>query len=375
MSTVTTDATPKAATDNEPEAPASPNAQDFAGRMVQSALGWAETTAFYVGDKLGWYRSLAEHGPSTASELASRTASSPRYAREWLEQQATTGVLIADDATDSSARRFTLPSGAAEALTGEGSLAYSAPLARLAGAVGPKLPSLLEAYRTGGGVSWNQFGAEAREAQAAKVRPWYEQLPALFGDVDRIHAVLDRPGARAADVGMGAGWSSIALATGYPALAVDGFDFDEPTVALARANVEAAGLADRVRVHLADADTLEQHGPFDAVFAFECIHDMSRPVDVLRAIRRSVRGDGIVIVMDEAVGERFDQPGRFDGLMYALSLFVCLPDGMSNQPSAATGTVMRPGTLRDYALAAGFDDIAVPIGSFGLWRFYDLLFD
>src|SRR5690606_18845713 len=114
-----------------------------------------------------------------------------------------------------------------------------------------------------------------------------------------------RPGARAADVGMGAGWSSIALATGYPALAVDGFDFDEPTVALARANVEAAGLADRVRVHLADADTLEQHGPFDAVFAFECIHDMSRPVDVLRAIRRSVRGDGIVIVMDEAVGERF----------------------------------------------------------------------
>ena len=47
---------------------------------------------------------------------------------------------------------------------------------------------------------------------------------------------------------------------------------------------------------------------------------------------------------------------------------------MSHQPSAATGTVMRPDTLRDYAQAAGFEDLTIlPIEDFGFWRFYELL--
>ena len=108
---------------------------------------------------------------------------------------------------------------------------------------------------------------------------------------------------------MGGGWSSISLAQAYPHLRVDGFDVDDPSVEQARANAEAAGVADRVHFHIADGDALEQHGPFDAAFAFECIHDMSQPVDVLRAMRRAVKDDGLVIIMDEAVGERFGVPG------------------------------------------------------------------
>ena len=33
------------------------------------------------------------------------------------------------------------------------------------------LPELLDAYRTGGGVSWADLGADARESQAAMNRP------------------------------------------------------------------------------------------------------------------------------------------------------------------------------------------------------------
>lgn len=351
-----------------------PTAEEFAERIVQSMLGWAETLAFHVGDRLGWYRSLARHGASTAEELAARTSTSPRYAREWLEQQTLTGVLIGDGARDADERRYTLPAGAAEALTDERSLAYTGPLARMAAGAGVQLPALLEAYRTGGGVSWKQFGTDVRQSQADMNRPWFEQLPATFGRIERTHSVLSRPGARVADVGMGAGWSSIALAAGYPGLQVDGFDVDEPSVELARANAEEAGVSDRVRFHVADGASLQNRGPFDAVFAFECVHDMSRPIDVLHGMRNAVADDGIVIVMDEAVGEHFGAPGEFDPIMYAYSLFICLPDGMSHQPSAGTGTVMRPDTLRDYARAAGFDDVAVlPIEGFGFWRFYDLL--
>lgn len=45
---------------------------------------------------------------------------------------------------------------------------------------------------------------------------------------------------------------------------------------------------------------------------------------------------------------------------------------MSEQPAAATGTVMRPDTLREYALAAGYSSVEIlPIEN-ELFRFYRL---
>ena len=101
---------------------------------------------------------------------------------------------------------------------------------------------------------------------------------------------------------------------------------------------------------------------------------MPRPVDVLAAMRLAVRDGGPVIVMDEAVAETFTAPGDdLERIMYAYSLFVCLPDGLSHPPSVGTGTVMRPDTLRGYARAAGFADIEVlPIEDFAFFRFYSL---
>lgn len=354
---------------------AAQTADDVAARTLQAALGAAETLSVYVGDRLGWYRSLAADGHATAGELAARTGTSERYTREWLEHQAVVGLLVADDADDAHTRRFRITDAVAEAFTDERSLAYISPLARMFAAVGPQLPALLEAYRSGGGVSWKQLGEDAREGQADMNRPWFDTMPSAFAEVDHLHRVLSAPDARVADVGMGGGWSSIALARDYPSLRVDGFDIDEASVELARANAEAEGVADRVRFHIAGGDVLERHGPYDAAFAFECIHDMAQPIDVLRAMRRAVAADGPVVVMDEAVGDRFDVPGaELDALMYSFSLFMCLPDGMSHQPSVGTGTVMRPDTLRDYVQAAGFEDLTIlPIEDFGFWRFYELL--
>lgn len=353
-----------------------PTADEFSARMLASALGMVEVLAAYMGDRLGWYRSLAAEGASTVAELAERTGTAKRYAREWLEQQAVSGVLKVDESADGSTegRRFRLTAGPAEVLTDGRSLAYLGALPRMFAAVGPNLAELLEAYRTGGGVSWEQLGVDAREAQADLNRPWFGELPRAFAEVDSIHRVLTRPGARIADVGSGAGWSAISLAQAHPGLQVDGFDIDEPSIELARTNAAEAGVADRVRFHNADGDGLSNHGPFDAAFAFECIHDMARPVDVLAAMRQAVRDGGPVIVMDEAVADTFTAPGdELERLMYGFSLFVCLPDSMSHRPSVATGTVMRPDTLRGYALAAGFAGLDIlPIEDFSFFRFYSL---
>lgn len=79
--------------------------------------------------------------------------------------------------------------------------------------------------------------------------------------------------------------------------------------------------------------------------------------------------------MDERVAEHFPggDGGDVERLMYGFSLFTCLPDGMSRQPTAATGTVMRPSLLKKYAREAGFSDLEfLPIEN-DLWRFYRLV--
>ena len=351
----------------------SPTVDEFAARLLAAVLGAQEVQAAYLGNRLGWYQALAEHGPLTSVDLAARTGTAERYAREWLEHQAVCGYLTVDDATASATERcYRLPAAQAEVLTDPDSLAYVAPLARFVAGVGRHLDRIAEAYRTGGGVSWAELGEDPREAQAAANRPLFLHVLAqeLLPQVPDLHATLQR-GARVADVGCGAGWSSIGLARAYPGITVDGFDVDPPSVELARRNAEKAGVADRVRFSVADAASLD--GRYDAAFAFECVHDLPDPVGVLGAMRRLAGDDGIVVVMDERVGEVFAAPGdEVERLMYGYSITCCLPDGMAHEGSVGTGTVMRPSTLAGYAEEAGFGRVDVLPLANDFFRFYRL---
>ncbi|WP_246852763.1 cyclopropane-fatty-acyl-phospholipid synthase family protein [Naasia sp. SYSU D00948] len=235
-----------------------------------------------------------------------------------------------------------------------------------------QLPALLEAYRSGGGVSWDQLGDDARESQADVNRPLFEkQLASALAASGEVHDRLSRPGVRIADVGCGAGWSTIALARAYPHATLLGVDIDPPSIARARENAADAGVADRIEFRHEDAAGLTGER-FDAAFVFEAVHDLPHPQDVLRAIRASLVEDGVLVLMDEAVAEKFAPDGdELERLMYGYSLLVCLPDSLSAPNSAATGTVMRPATLQRYAGQAGFSAVEVlPIEDFGFFRFY-----
>jgi SAM-dependent methyltransferase len=338
-------------------------------------LGMEQTTALYLGDRLGWYASLAEDGPATAPELAARTGTAARYAREWLEYQAVSGLLTVDDpAAAPDARRFAMPAAHVPVLADPDSEAVLTPFARILVATLRRIDDLLEAYRTGGGVSWERFGDDAREGQAAQNRPLLrdalcrDHLPRL-GEVD---AAL-RAGGRVADVGCGEGWSAIGIARAYPDARVDAFDVDAASVEAARRHAEAEGVDGRVRVHQADVATAEP-GAHDLVCAFECVHDMPDPVAVLGAMRRAVAPGGTVLLMDEKVADAFAPDGdEVERLFYGFSLMCCLPDGLSTPGSVGTGTVMRRSTLEEYASAAGFRSVEVLDAlDHEIFRFYRL---
>ncbi|KQQ94701.1 SAM-dependent methyltransferase [Leifsonia sp. Leaf325] len=344
-------------------------------RLLTAGLGMTQMLSIYIGDRLGWYRALADGVPRTSAQLADATSTDERYAREWLEQQAVFGLLEATDAAsrDAAARTFRLPPAAAEVLTDEHSLVYMAPFARSLTAAALRMPDLLDAYRSGGGVGWAAYGDDMREAQADMNRPWFEsRLADALRSIPELRAALERPGARIAEIGFGGGHASIALALGFPDAAIEGFDVDEASVALARHNAAEAGVDDRIDFHLANGSDLA--GTFDVVFAFECVHDMPQPVPVLAAARAALAPGGVMIVVDEAVADEFTAPGdETEQLMYGFSLLVCLPDGRSHTPSEATGTVMRRSTLESYAARAGFASVDVlPVEGFAAFRFYAL---
>jgi len=73
---------------------------EFMGRFVGD-LGAALSAALVViGDRLGLYRAMADGEPVTAEELAGRTATDPRYVREWLSNQAAGGYVTYHSESD-----------------------------------------------------------------------------------------------------------------------------------------------------------------------------------------------------------------------------------------------------------------------------------
>jgi 2-polyprenyl-3-methyl-5-hydroxy-6-metoxy-1,4-benzoquinol methylase len=347
----------------------------FADRVFTAGLGAIDILTMYLGDRLGYYASLASAGPATAPELAARCSTDGRYTREWLEQQAVTGVLEVDEtAAGPDDRRYALPAAHAEVLTRPDSLSAMAWLPRLLVGSANTIGKVADAFRTGRGVPWADYGPDVMEGQGDQNRPIFEHLLAQewLPAIPDVYARLREGGARVADVCCGVGWSAIALARHFPDITVDGFDLDPASIDTARLLASEAGVLDRVSFHLGDAAEPVGAEGFDVAFVFESIHDLARPVEVLETIRQAVKPSGAVLVMDERVADTFTAPGdEVERLMYGYSVLLCLPSSMSEQPSAATGTAMRPSTMARYATEAGFtstEEVPIDHPFFRLYR-------
>jgi 2-polyprenyl-3-methyl-5-hydroxy-6-metoxy-1,4-benzoquinol methylase len=347
-------------------------------QLFLGALGALETLHVYLGDRLGLYATLAGTPDASPGELATNAGIAERYAREWLEQQAVAGLLdVVADEGDPATRRYRLPPEVAEVMTDPDSLNYLAPLAPLVASLGQTLPAVLEAFQTGGGVPYAVYGEDLRAGIARLNRPMFghqlaAQWIAALPDIQTRLRATDTP-ARVADLGCGTGWSSIALARAYPAARIDGIDLDPASIAEARHNAAAGGVGDRVRFDCRTADDPALAGPYDLVTFFETLHDLADPVAALRAAAALLAPRGAVLIGDEKVAEAFTAPGdQLERFNYGWSALHCLPASLTDPTSAATGTVIRPDTVRRFAREAGFSAVTVLPIEHDVWRFYRL---
>jgi 2-polyprenyl-3-methyl-5-hydroxy-6-metoxy-1,4-benzoquinol methylase len=348
-------------------------AEALADRVFGAATELAYLAGIHMGRELGLYAALRDGGPATSAELAARTGTDERYAREWLEHQAVGGLVTVDDAAArATERRYALPAGHAEALLDHESPYSSGPFAQFGIGMIQAIDHTIAAFRTGRGVPYDAYPT-CRVAQGEVNRPMFVHelgsswIPAIPGLADAFRA----HGGRVADIACGTGWSSIELARAYPKVTVDGYDPDGPSIELARANLAGSGVEDRVRFHATDGREARSGEGYDLVTVFEAVHDMARPVEVLANARALLAPGGVALVADEKVAHEFHAPAdQLEQIMYGYSVLFCLPTAREEEPSAATGTAIRPHTMEGYARAAGYSAVEVLEIDNDLWWFY-----
>jgi SAM-dependent methyltransferase len=188
-------------------------------------------------------------------------------------------------------------------------------------------PRVAEAFRTGGGLGWDEHHPDLWQGTERFFRPGYAAnlvdswIPALEGVEAKLQA-----GAPVADVGCGHGASTILLAQAYPRSSFVGYDYHDRSIEWARKAAADAGVGER------------------------CIFEVAAAAHV----RRSLAPDGAFLLVEPAAGERVeDNLNPVGRVFYSASLFVCVPNARS-QGGPGLGSQVPEATWREVLTRAGF---------------------
>ena len=98
------------------------------------------------------------------------------------------------------------------------------------------------------------------------------------------------------DVGVGVGWLAVTAAGLWPDATIVGLDIWEPSLERARANIEGAGLADRITVRNQDANDLDDRDTYDLAWVPTFfLNEVELPVIVERVVTATKPGGTVVV--------------------------------------------------------------------------------
>jgi SAM-dependent methyltransferase len=188
--------------------------------------------------------------------------------------------------------------------------------------------------------SWEQVDEGLLQGYGRLSAAIVDAVQAAEGQLDGLRERLHASGSAFLDVGTGTAWLAIAMARRYPALDVVGMDIFGPALDLARRNLTAEGMEDRVTLQLQDVTTMAVDEAFDAIW----LPLPFLPADVvppaLDACTRALRPGGWVL------------PGTFAGPPDRLSQLL-----LDVRTVRAGGHPWREDELLAVVAGAGFTDV------------------
>lgn len=326
----------------------------FAEQLFGLFTGGMLTYMIDIGHRTGLFDAAAE-GPGTSTELADRAGLQERYVREWAGALTTGGILEYDPAT----RAYALPPEHAACLTGSTS-ANLAPISLACALLAKNLRKVERAFREGGGVPYDDFRPEFAATMDGMSRGLFDEmlipqvLPLVGALVERLAG-----GIRVADIGCGTGHAVNLMAQAYPASSFIGYDLGTDAIAAARNEAAEMGLVN-ASFEVLDVTALPSDPPFDAIFAFDAIHDQARPAAALAAAHEALAPGGWFVMMDintaSNVEDNIGNP--LAPWIYAVSTLHCMTVSLA-EGGAGLGTAWGRQLAESMLTDAGFRQVDV----------------
>ena len=328
--------------------------EEFMHKMVGDMGAAMSGSLVITGTKLGLYKALNEGGPATSAALAERTGLDERYLREWLSAQAASGFVD----YDAAANRFALNPEQAMALANEESPVYVAPAFELIASAYIDEPKITAAFSDGHGVGWHEHHECLFRGTERFFRPGYRAnlvagwLPALDGVMDK----LDH-GAKVADIGCGAGASTIIMAEAFPSSRFTGFDYHGESIERARQAAGETGDLPNLSFEVASAKEAPG-GDYDLICIFDALHDMGDPVGAARHVLEMLKPDGTFMIVEpfagDSLAENLNPVGR---MYYSASTMICTPGSKAQEVGLALGAQAGEARLTQVLKEAGFTSV------------------
>lgn len=338
----------------EQQAPDMDKTFEFIEHVMGHLQGATVSALVYLGDELGLYKAMQGAGPITADELAEKTGLHRRWVDEWLRNQG--AAKLVEYRGDG---RFELTPEQASVLSDEANSVF------FLGGIFNGLPGMMkvldtlpESFRTGIGHPFDAQGEAGAHGVARGFAPWYRHMlvPVVLQGLDGVTAKLER-GAKVADVGCGAGIALIEMAKAFPNSDFHGYELSKIALELAEKNKAEAGIAN-VTFHDVRGEALPSDGSFDFITTFDCLHDMTRPREVVAAIRKALKDDGTYLIADiksYATYEENLERNPMVAMMYGMSVLSCMASALSEPGGEGLGTLgLHEGLAQEMARDAGF---------------------
>jgi len=333
--------------------PEAADPEEVAGRVVGILNDGAICVLASIGHELGIFETLASLPPATSGQVADAAGLDERYVREWLGGMVTAGFVqyVPADGT------YHLSPDHAPFLTGGGpdNLARTMRFVSLMGLVQPKV---VEVFRRGGGLSYDDYPGfhhlQAADSAAVNDASLLDTIIPLAGVTDRLEQ-----GIAVADIGCGEGHAVNLLARAFPRSTFVGYDFSEEAVVTAREEAAEWGLSN-ARFEVLDVAQLAEESAYDLITTFDAIHDQAHPATVLANVRRALRPDGRYLMVDinasSNLEDNLDLP--WASFLYAASTVHCMSVSLG-QGGDGLGTVWGVQTAERMLREAGFSEVVV----------------
>ncbi|HYL89691.1 MAG TPA: class I SAM-dependent methyltransferase [Burkholderiales bacterium] len=311
-------------------------------RVLRDMAGAMSAGLAFVGTRTGLFRAMAGKGAMTLDDVVRASGLQRRYVEEWLKGMTSAGYLDYQDA------KYTLPDEMAYFVAGDGTDHFVGGMWEMVPVMARVAPKVAEAFRKGGGVPFEEFGADCVHALDLLNRGQYEERFASYWlkSVPEVVAKL-QAGGRMLDFGCGSGRVAIAIKKAFPSAQVAGYDVHAESIHRARDAAAQAGVQ-------VDFRTTVPHGSFDLVAICDCIHDLTAPVEVLRHIHGLLDPRGTLFIVEPKAADRLeDNKNPVATMFYGFSVFHCMTQSLA-QGGPGLGTCMGPAQTEKLVREAGF---------------------